>query len=148
MITQYQVVVPFAPADVFAFLARVSNETGWRQSIVGSRYVGAELPEVGLPGETDVAMGSTSLTMRWVVTDVIPGEFVAWQLDGDPWNGGGSYRVSPHADGTTILAWLEVRLKGANRLFEPLLGLSFRRGLRGDLKRLARMLPDVLKPAA
>ena len=126
---------------VFDFLADVSNETRWRQSIVGSRYVGAVLPAIGVDGETDVSMGSTSLTMKWTVTDLIEGEYVAWRLDGDPWNGGGSYRVVPRDGGSEVRASLEVRLKGPARALEPIVGLSFRRGLRADLRRLAGSLP-------
>lgn len=125
------------PAEaVFDFLSDVANETQWRQSIVGSRYVDADLPSVGTLGETDVSMGSRSLTMRWTVTELIDGEYVAWRLDGNPWNGGGSYRVVPRAGGCEVRASLEVRLKGLARAFEPVVGFQFRRGLRADLDRL------------
>lgn len=125
---------------VFDFLSDVANETQWRQSIVGSRYVDADLPSVGTLGETDVSMGSRSLTMRWTVTELIDGEYVAWRLDGNPWNGGGSYRVVPRAGGCEVQATLEVRLKGLARAFEPVVGFQFRRGLRADLDRLVRHL--------
>lgn len=123
-------------AEVFDFLADVSNETKWRQSIVGSRYVGADLPAAGIDGETDVAMGSRSLTMRWTIADFIDGEYVSWRLDGDPWSGGGSYRVRACGGGSDVQASLEVRLKGPLRVAEPIVGLQFRRGLRSDLNRL------------
>lgn len=127
-------------SEVFDFLAHVENEIQWRQSIVGSRYVDADLPEIGARGETDVSMGSKSLTMRWTVTDVLEGEYVAWRLDGNPWNGGGSYRVLPCENGCEVVASLEVRLKGLARAFEPLVGFQFRRGLRADLDRLVLLL--------
>ncbi len=127
---------------VFDFLADVSNETKWRQSIVGSRYIDADLPAIGVEGETDVSMGSKSLTMRWTVTELVDGEYVAWRLDGNPWNGGGSYRVLPRSDGSEVRASLEVRLKGLARVFEPIIGLQFRRGLRADLGRLVHLLHD------
>ncbi|MGX1701827.1 SRPBCC family protein [Microbacterium sp. NPDC055357] len=127
---------------VFDFLADVSNETKWRQSIVGSRYVDADLPAIGVDGETDVSMGSRSLTMKWTVTELIDGEYVAWRLDGNPWNGGGSYRVLPDEKGAAVQGCLEVRLKGLARLLEPIVGLQFRRGLRSDLDRLVCVLPE------
>lgn len=127
---------------VFDFLADVSNETKWRQSIVGSRYIDADLPAIGVEGETDVSMGSKSLTMRWTVTELVDGEYVAWRLDGNPWNGGGSYRVLSGDNGAVVQGCLEVRLKGAARVLEPIVGLQFRRGLRSDLDRLVRVLSE------
>lgn len=130
------------PSVVFGFLAKVSNETTWRKSIVGSRYVDADLPAIGINGETDVSMGSKALTMKWTVNDLVDGKYVAWQLDGEPWDGGGSYRVLPRDQGAEVQASLEVRLKGMARVLEPIVGLQFRRGLRNDLRHLARRLSE------
>lgn len=142
MRTTHRVPVSTAPDDVFAYLADVANEVHWRSSIVGSRYVDGTTPAIGRAGETDVEMGPRALTMRWVVTAFDPdARFVAWELDGDPWNGGGSYRVDADGKGARITGTLEVRLQGAARLLEPIVGLSFRRGLRADLARLAQLLP-------
>lgn len=140
MKSAYEVRVAIAPEAAFAFLADVANEVQWRQSIVGSRYVGTRAPAVGVDGETDVAMGSRSLTMRWAIVAFEPGRHVAWRLDGEPWNGGGAYTVMADGEGCRIRADLEVRLKGAARVFEPLVGLQFRKGLRTDLDRLAVLL--------
>lgn len=143
MRTSHAILVPVTAERAFSFLSDVTNETRWRQSIIGSRYVDAAQPALGVHGETDVAMGSRELTMRWVITDFVAGHRVAWQLDGDPWFGGGGYTVAPDAAGARIEAALEVRLKGVARLFEPVIGFSLRRGLRADLKRLAALLPSV-----
>lgn len=138
--TRHSVVVASDAATVFDFLSDVANETRWRRSIVGSRYLDAAHPAIGVEGQTDVEMGSKALTMSWTVTAFTPGEYVAWTLDGDPWHGGGSYRVRAHTEGAVVEATLEVRLKGAARLFEPVIGLSLRRGLRSDLARLVTVL--------
>ncbi len=66
-------------ASVYSFLADVSNETLWRQSIVGSRYVDADAPELGVHGQTDVQMGSRALTMSWEISHLTVGEYVAWR---------------------------------------------------------------------
>lgn|GEM_PF-7071130 len=52
--------------------------------------------------------------------------------------------MSAEGAGCTIGGALEVRLKGAARLLEPLVGLQFRRGLRSDLDRLAGLLPSLV----
>lgn len=135
MRTQASVTVPYPADQVFGYLERVANETQWRQSIVGSRYVGTELPAVGVDGETDVAMGPKSLTMRWTIHEFTPGQHVAWTLDGEPWNGGGSYTVRPTEGGTEVVARLQVKLKGVARLLEPIVGLQFAKGLRTDLRQ-------------
>ena len=127
-------------ASVYSFLADVSNETLWRQSIVGSRYVDADAPELGVHGQTDVQMGSRALTMSWEISHLTVGEYVAWRLDGNPWHGGGSYRVTPVGAGCEIEACLEVRLRGIARVLEPVIGFSFGRGLRADLVRLGHLL--------
>jgi len=140
MKTEHSIIVPVSGEAAFAYLSQVSNETRWRQSIVGSRYVDSDVPALGVHGETDVAMGSKRLTMRWVVTGFQPGTEVSWTLDGDPWHGGGGYRVTGHDGASVIRARVEVRLKGIARAFEPLLWLQLRQGLRGDLRRLAGIL--------
>lgn len=131
-----------APSDVFDFLARVENEVLWRQSITSSRYVRATTPAIGGAGETVAAMGSRAVTMRWTVVELDPRVHVAWELDGEPWFGGGSYTVTPTDRGTAaiVLARLEVRLHGAARILEPLLWAQLHRGLRGDLDRLRGLL--------
>lgn len=143
MRTSHAITVPVAPTTVFAFLSDVSNETQWRQSIVGSRYTTGTSPQIGVDGETDVSMGSKALTMRWTVVEFTDGHHVAWRLDGDPWHGGGSYTTTPAGGGTRIRATLEVRLAGAARIFEPVIGLQLRRGLRKDLDRLGALLPSI-----
>ena len=143
MRTKHSITVPVPKALVFDYLSDVSNETQWRQSIVGSRYVNAAKPQIGVDGETDVAMGSKSLTMKWTVVEFVDGAHVAWELDGDPWHGGGSYSVAPSGDGTAIVAALEVRLQGLARLLEPLVWLQFRRGLHADLRSLERVILSV-----
>lgn len=140
MRTSHRIDVPLGAAEVFAYLADVRNEILWRASIVGSRYVDAELPAVGVEGETIAEMGSQSVTMRWTVSAFEPGEFVAWTLDGEPWRGGGSYRVTPTSDGCRIEAGLTVRVKPHLRILEPILWFAFRKGLRGDLARLSGIL--------
>lgn len=127
--------------EVYAFLADVRHEVAWRSSIVGSRFVGTTVPAVGVRGETDVEMGSRALTMRWVVTVAdADARTVAWTLDGDPWDGGGSYAVREHTGGCVVTASLEVRLHGVARVLEPVVGAAFRRGLRADLARLVAVL--------
>ena len=137
MRTQHSITVPLPQAEVFAFLSNVANEVSWRKSIVGSRYVGADSPQVGVAGETDVAMGKKALTMKWAIIRFEPGSHVAWQLDGGPWRGGGSYTVVPSDGQSVIRAALEVKLRGIARLLEPLVWLQLRLGLRGDLRSLA-----------
>lgn len=146
MRSTYAVTVSPSPDDTFAYLADVGNEIHWRSSIVGSRYIGADSPRVGLAGETDVEMGPRSLTMRWkIVAFDAEDRFVAWELDGDPWNGGGSYRVERTPAGATrVTGTLAVRLRGVARLLEPIVAVQFRRGLRADLNRLAGRLPALL----
>lgn len=141
--TRHSLTVTLPLEAVFAFLSDVRNETQWRQSVVGSRYVGADAPAVGVDGETDVEMGPKSLTMRWTITEFTPGRHVAWALDGDPWWGGGSYTVTAVTGGVRIDAALEVRLSGIARALEPLLGVQLRQGLRRDLARLSALLPSV-----
>ena len=142
MHTSHTVTLDRSADDVFAFLSDVRNEVAWRSSIVGSRYVDVDGPELGAAGATDVEMRGRGLTMRWTITDFSPPErLVAWELDGEPWHGGGSYRVVPLPNGCWVTARLVVRVKGVARPLEPVLWFAFRRGLRDDLARLATVLP-------
>ena len=143
MKTMHAIDTPLDADRVFGFLADVRNEIHWRESVVGSRYVGASAPAVGVEGETDVAMGPKSLTMKWAIIDYSDGRTVAWRLDGDPWAGGGRYTVTAVPGGSRVEAQLEVRLSGAARVFGPLMGVQLRGGLRSDLRRLGEMLPQM-----
>jgi hypothetical protein len=138
--TSHHIVVPVGASEVFAYLSDVRNEIHWRESVVGSRYIDADAPAVGVDGETIAEMGSQGVTMRWVISEFEPGEFVAWTLDGEPWRGGGSYRVTPMPEGSRIEAALTVRVKPHLRILEPVLWFAFRKGLRGDLARLGGIL--------
>ena len=140
MRTSHQVEVPVSAAAAFAYLSDVRHETHWRESVVGSRYLDADQPALGVEGETVAEMGAQGVTMRWVISEFTPGRSVAWTLDGEPWRGGGSYRVTPTADGCRIEAALVVRVKPQLRMLEPVLWFAFRRGLRGDLARLEGIL--------
>jgi len=144
--TSHQIDVPMAAAEAFAYLSDVRHETQWRQSVVGSRYLDAHEPALGVQGETEVEMGSQGVTMRWLISAFTPGEYVAWTLDGEPWHGGGSYRVTPSGDGCRIEAALVVRVKPHLRILEPVLWFAFRAGLRGDLARLAALLTAARHP--
>jgi Polyketide cyclase / dehydrase and lipid transport len=126
--------------DLFAFLSQVANETQWRQSITASGYRTAGPVNVGSAGFTEVSMGGRKVTMEWTVTDFDPGQRVAWVLTGGPWQGGGSYTVRPEGSNTLITASLEVRLAGAARALEPILGLQLGKGLRADLARLEQVV--------
>lgn len=128
------------PEDVFDFLETVEHETSWRRSVTGSRYVDAARPAVGTAGETVASMGSRTVRMAWTVVALVPGRHVAWELDGDPWFGGGSYTVAGSDGGTTVTAELAVRLHGIMRAAEPLLWVQFHRGLRSDLRRLKQRM--------
>ncbi len=138
--TSHHIDVPVSASEVFAYLADVRNEIHWRESVVGSRYVDADAPAVGVEGETIAEMGSQGVTMCWVISEFEPGAYVAWTLDGEPWRGGGSYRVTPTSEGSRVEAALTVRVKPHLRVLEPVLWFAFRKGLRGDLARLAGIL--------
>lgn len=140
MRTSHHIDVPVGASEVFAYLSDVRNEIHWRESVVGSRYIDADAPAVGVDGETIAEMGSQGVTMRWVISEFSPGESVAWTLDGEPWRGGGSYRVTPTPEGCRVEAALTVRVKPHLRVLEPALWFAFRKGLRGDLARLAGIL--------
>lgn len=128
------------PREVFDFLELVEHETSWRQSVTGSQYVDATRPAVGAVGETIASMGSRSVRMGWTVIALEPGRRVAWELDGDPWLGGGSYTVAASGGGSTVTAELTIGLHGVMRAAEPLLWLPFRKGLRDDLRRLKQRM--------
>ena len=134
-------IVIHRPADqVFAFLADVGNETSWRDSVTGSGYVGEGAAAVGTVGYTEVSMGGKQVRMDWRIRSFDPGRHVSWQLTGGPWQGGGAYTVRPLNDRTEVTADLEVRLAGALRMLEPVLGFQLGRGLRADLARLQQLL--------
>lgn len=84
--------------------------------------------------QTVAEMGCNGVVMRWVITGCLPGEFVAWAL--------GSYRVAPTETGCRVEAALTVRVKPHLRVLEPVLWFAFRKGLRGDLARLAGILAE------
>ena len=49
--TRHHILVPARAEDVFAYLSDVRNEILWRESIVGSRYLDADAPALGVEGD-------------------------------------------------------------------------------------------------
>ncbi|PWB97294.1 SRPBCC family protein [Salinibacterium hongtaonis] len=135
------------PASVFAFLARIENEALWRSSVTESSYEGAGggdyakiEPAVGLSGWTRANLAGRTIRLRWKIAAVEAGEYLAWRFDGQPWQGGGSYRIEPCGTGSKITAALVIRGRGAAAALEPLLALRLRRALHADLDRLVDVL--------
>jgi hypothetical protein len=133
--------LPLPAAAVFAHLEEVGNEVRWRQSVVESRYTAEPPIRIGTTGLTIVEMGGKRVEMTWRIREFTPGSRVAWTLTGGPWLGGGGYTVQSSTEAaSTVVAEIEIRLRGVLRLLEPILGITVGRGLRTDLRQLSAVL--------
>ena len=129
------------PAEVFAFVSDMTNAPRWqtglhevRRLTPGPLRVGTEHDFVRRFAGREVASRN-----RFVAFD--PGEFVAFEFPQGTITGRGSYRVEPDGNGGSLLtSHVDLEVRGAMRLAQPVLARVLRRDVRRDDQALTAVL--------
>jgi len=134
---------PLPAAQAFAKMADVERFSEWDPGVIRAARIPGSGPGVGTAYDLTVKAGSTSV-MRYAVTEIdAPRRVVLvartlWLTSVD------EIRVEAAPGGSTVVYDATLTLNGPLRLFDPVLGLAFRRigdraaaGLRRFLGRAA-----------
>jgi hypothetical protein len=117
---------PLPPAQAFAKMADVERFSEWDPGVIQSTRIVGSGPGVGTAYDLTVKAGSTSV-MRYAVTEIdAPRRVVLvartlWLTSVD------EIRVEAAPGGSKVVYDATLTLNGPLRLFDPVLGLAFRR---------------------
>ena len=124
------------PSAVFAVLSDYRQDPRWRRGVV---TMDPQPPGPAHAGTmTDEVLRFAGVTTRTPgqVTQVVAGEFLAWQADGPRLAASGIRRVEPSPGGAHVTLETELQFHGAWRVLQPLVALVYRRQLARDLRCL------------
>ena len=126
---------PHPAAEIWSYLADLRSIGEWNPSVEGVRLTAGEPRTIGARYELEVSFLRSSLALPYVTVEVEPPNRVVFAAETDSVTVRDEARIRPLADGGSSVVWdAELRLKGARRLFDPLLRLAFNR-LGGRAKR-------------
>ncbi len=129
-----------APADrVWAVLADYARDPEWRTGVVEMRAEPAGPAAVGTLTHEVLRLGGRTYRNTGEVRRVVPGERIEWRtVEGADANGCRSVRPTP--GGCEVVLELEVRPRGIDRLFTPVLRPMLAKNLRRDAQALATLV--------
>jgi hypothetical protein len=113
--------------EAFAYLADVERFVEWDPSVVRSTRVEGSAPGAGASYDVEVKNGPRTVTLRYRTTEWDPPRRMLlraetrWLVSLD------EIRVEPRAGGSRVTYDASLTLKGIGRLFDPALGVVFRR---------------------
>jgi carbon monoxide dehydrogenase subunit G len=136
------------PGDVFAYLADFEHAAEWDPGIVEARRLSEGPTRVGSRFEVIALFRGNRQRFEYAVTAFEEGRRVALRGEGEKALSDDEITVAPGAGGGTRVAYeADLRLKGAYRIAEPLLGSTFRRMGDEALDGLRARLGDPARPA-
>ena len=127
-------------SEVFPHVAHPLLHSAWMDvSNVEIRTPGDVRP--GTVVHSDMKMRSRHVPSTWEVTELEPNARVAFHTTQAPMDWDGSFDLTSEGDATTrITASGQIRLRGWQRLLEPLMSGEVRRGEAAELARLKELL--------
>ena len=133
------------PDDVFEFVAAPENDHRWFGTAVERIREPDEAIRVGSKVHAVDKFLGRRIRSTFEVTEHEPPRRSSIRMD-RPFAASGSYVLEP-ADGGTRFRWIMDADPGLGRLYlgriaDPLVAGIFRRGVRGDLRRLKRVLEE------
>lgn len=135
---------PHPVGEVWSYLADLRSVAEWDPSVEDIRLTSGEARTIGARYELEVNSLGSRLSLPYVTVAVEPPTHVVFAAETKGVSVRDEARIRPIADGGSSVVWdAELRLKGARRLFDPLLRLAFnrlgdraQRGLRERLNEL------------
>lgn len=129
------------PADtVWAVLADYGHDPSWRRGVATMAPSTRGVASEGTTTAEVLRLGGRTYRNGGLVIAVEPGRRLEWRTTSGA-DAQGSRTVRPVGPGAcSVTLELEVRYHGLQRLLAPMLTPMLRRGLQGDLDRLADLL--------
>ena len=119
---------PHAPAEIWSYLADLRSIAEWDPSVEQIRLVSGDPGTIGARYQLEVSFLGGGVSLPYVTVTVEPPSRVVFAAETESVMVRDEARIRPIADGGSTVVWdAELRLKGARRLFDPLLRLAFNR---------------------
>ena len=129
------------PAEVFAFVADMTNAPRWQNGLHEVRRLTPGPLRVGTEHEFVRRFAGREVASRNRFVDFDPGRFVAFEFPHGSITGRGSYQVDPDGHGGCLLtSRVELHVTGVMRLAQPVLARVLRRDVRRDDQALKTLL--------
>ena len=127
------------PAEVFAFIADMTNGPSWQQGLHSVRRIPPGPVAVGSEHVFERRFAGRMLRSANRITAYDPPHMLAFEIP-DGWiSGRAHYRVEPAGDGARVTCRMEFTAAGA-RWFEPLLARVLTHDSQRDDRRLKALL--------
>jgi hypothetical protein len=117
-----------APGDVFDYLARFSNASGWDPSVVSAEELAAGAPRVGSTYRLHVAVLGRRLPLDYRITELDRPGRVVLRAENPLVVSTDVITVRPGQEGGSVVSYEAIlRAKGPGRLLSPFLATVLRR---------------------
>jgi uncharacterized protein YndB with AHSA1/START domain len=114
-----EAVIERPPPEVFSFLADPENDPQWRSGVLEIRRISGqgvgERFRQGVKGP-----GGRRIDADIEITELQPDVLIGFRAISGPVRPAGRYELEPVANGTRVRFSLNVELKGAKRLMQPM----------------------------
>jgi len=120
------VATPMSAAEAFAYMADVTHFVEWDPGVKRARLVAGEGAGVGAAYELTVEAGGTTV-MRYEVKEYDPPRRILLVARTSLLTSVDEVRVEASGSGSIVAYDAKLTLNGPLRLFDPLLGVAFRR---------------------
>jgi carbon monoxide dehydrogenase subunit G len=118
---------PWLPEAAFAYMADARNFAEWDPGVRSSTLVRGEEPGLGARFEVVVKAGPRTMTLTYEIVEWEPPRRLVLRAETGAIRSNDTVLISATDGGTAVTYDAELELRGALRLFNPLLGLSFRK---------------------
>jgi carbon monoxide dehydrogenase subunit G len=144
-----EVTSPLSPAEVWSYLADLRSVADWDPSVHEIHLVSGDPQAAGARYQLEVGFLGNRVSLPYVTVAAEPPSRVVFAAETDSVAVHDEARIRPLADGGTFVTWdADLRLKGARRLFDPLLRLAFARLGRRAARGLDQQLNDLTAPSS
>ncbi len=133
---------PWLPDAAFAYMADARNFAEWDPGVRSSTLVRGEQPGPGAAFEVVVNAGPRTMTLTYEVVEWEPPRRLVLRGETRSIRSNDTVRIDATDTGSTVTYDAELDLRGLLRLFDPLLGLSFRKIGDRAAAGLRRVLED------
>ena len=123
-------------ADVFRFVADLSNTPLWQGGVVRSAPITAGPARVGAMFEEDVKVAWFHVPTRCVITELETNQRVVFEATSSPLEYRGEFRFESVDGGTRLHVRGSGRMRGLWRLLEPVLQADATRTVKDEVGRI------------
>jgi uncharacterized protein YndB with AHSA1/START domain len=130
-------------ADVFAFVADLSNTPLWQQGVVHSESITPGPIRVGHMFDEDVKVAWFHVATRCVVTELEANQRMVFEASSSPLEYRAEFWFEPVDGGTRLRVRGSGRMRGVWRLLEPVLQADATRTAKDEVGRIKSHLEAV-----